>query len=456
MSIAPISYVNNDCKIFVGDLHENVSNQFLYEKFCEIGPIKYVYIFQTKNAEGFISAVVCFDSATYAQMALETMNGDLMCGFPIRIMMYKPNDNRRNSSSGNVFIKNIDKTVQAKSLYKKYEIFGKILSCKIAVDKDGITESSQEAIEQTNNQLFQSKVLYVAQFQNKLQRPMPNIKTPESGNLYVKNIALSINDEQFTALFANFGTIISVKLMRKTKHDQKHQGFGFVCFADKTHAENAIAKMKNCYVAKNKLYVNFAQTKEVRKMKIAAKYNAKVKQQHLAEIQHRSSCNSQQYLMSRLNASTVCCAPPMNANFPMNMHFGQVSQQLGQGIPASFHMNQPSYIGAQSCGQCSLQSQINGGLVTPVAACCSQQLLNEPVGVYSNQQIFAATCNEAGLSAGIAQFLPLQQQMQQMQQTSLQTSQVAQSPIADVSIDNQKIASEQETHSTSIDVINNE
>ena len=95
----------------------------------------------------------------------------------------------------------------------------------------------------------------------------------DNNNLYVKNLAVSIDYERLKQEFSVFGTILSARIMRDEANNSR--GFGFVCFSQADEATKALAGMSGKILAGKSIYVALAQRKEVRQNQLNAAHAAR-------------------------------------------------------------------------------------------------------------------------------------------------------------------------------------
>lgn len=261
--------------LYVGDLHPDVTEALLYEKFTSAGPVLSLRLCRdsrTKQSLGY--GYVNFNQLADAERALDTMNFDLLKGKPIRIMWCQRDPSLRKSGIGNVFIKNLDKNIDNKAMYDTFSAFGNILSCKVALDDNGISkgygfvhfeneESANKAIEKVNGMLLNGKKVYVGKFIPKIEREKTiGEKARLYSNIFIKNFGNHFNDELLYTTFAKFGKITSSVVMKNK--DGSSKGFGFVAYEEPLAAEQAVKEMNNREINGCLLYVGRAQKKTER------------------------------------------------------------------------------------------------------------------------------------------------------------------------------------------------
>ncbi|KAH8355004.1 hypothetical protein KR093_003751 [Drosophila rubida] len=278
--------------LYVGDLHQDITEASLFDKFSTAGPVLSIRVCRdviTRRSLGY--AYVNFQQPADAERALDTMNFDLVRNKPIRIMWSQRDPSLRRSGVGNVFIKNLDKTIDNKAIYDTFSAFGNILSCKVATDEKSNSkgygfvhfeteEAANTSIDKVNGMLLNGKKVYVGKFIPRKEREKElGEKAKLFTNVYVKNFTEEFDDEKLKEFFEPYGTITSYKVM--SKEDGKSKGFGFVAYETTEAAEAAVQALNGKEMGEGKsLYVARAQKKAERQQELKRKFEELKKKRH--------------------------------------------------------------------------------------------------------------------------------------------------------------------------------
>ncbi|KAK2366705.1 polyadenylate-binding protein [Trifolium repens] len=270
-----------NASLYVGDLEKNVNEAQLYDLFGQIGQVVSIRVCrdQTKlSSLGY--AYVNFSSANDANTAMEHLNFTPLNGKPIRIMFSHRDPSIRKSGFANVFIKNLDTSIDNKALHDTFASFGTVLSCKIALDCNGQSRrygfvqfdndvSAQNAIEKLNGMLINEKKVYVGLFIRHQERSGNG--SAKFTNVYVKNFSETYTDEDLKKLFDTFGVITSAVVMKDDNGNSKC--FGFVNFQSSDSAAAAVERLNGTSTNEDKiLFVGRAQRKTERVAELKAKF----------------------------------------------------------------------------------------------------------------------------------------------------------------------------------------
>ncbi|BFZ21618.1 hypothetical protein BsWGS_24657 [Bradybaena similaris] len=280
--------------LYVGDLHPDVTEAMLFEKFSTCGPVLSIRVCRdmiTRRSLGY--AYVNFQQPHDAERAMDTMNFDTIKGRPIRIMWSQRDPSLRKSGVGNVFIKNLDKSIDNKALYDTFSAFGNILSCKIACDEHGskgygfvhfeTEEAARQSIEKVNGMLLNGKKVYVGRFIPRKERIMlMGDKHRKFNNVYIKNFGDELDDDNLKEMFEQYGKIISAKVMYDGSG--KSRGFGFVSFEEPEAAERAVTMLNGSDLGGKQLYCGRAQKKAERQAELKEKFE-KIKLERINRYQ---------------------------------------------------------------------------------------------------------------------------------------------------------------------------
>ena len=285
-SAAPSTAQPHSASLYVGELDPAVTEAMLFELFSTIGQVASIRVCRdavTRRSLGY--AYVNYNNTADGERALEELNYTVIKGRPCRIMWSQRDPALRKTGQGNVFIKNLDSAIDNKALHDTFTQFGNILSCKVAQDEFGTSkgygfvhyetaEAATSAIKSVNGMLLNEKKVFVGHHiakrdrQSKFEEMKANFT-----NIYVKNIAPDVTDEEFSQLFEKYGDISSASITRD-QDTGKSRGFGFVNFIDHENASIAVEELNDRDFHGQALYVGRAQKKHEREEELRKQYEA--------------------------------------------------------------------------------------------------------------------------------------------------------------------------------------
>lgn len=202
---------------------------------------------------------------------------------PIRIMWSQRDPSLRKSGQGNIFIKNLDPSIDNKALHDTFTAFGNILSCKVAMDGNDskgygfvhyeTQEAAEQAIKHVNGMLLNDRKVYVGFHVPKRER-LANLSEQKSKftNVFIKNLDEGVDEEELRGLFEPYGTITSLIVQKDS--EGKSKGFGFVNYESHEAAAKAVDELHDKEINGKKMFVSRAQKKAEREDELKRQYQA--------------------------------------------------------------------------------------------------------------------------------------------------------------------------------------
>jgi polyadenylate-binding protein len=280
--------------LYVGDLDPAVTEAILFEAFNTIGPVASIRVCRdtvTRRSLGY--GYVNYLNIQDAERALETLNFALIRNHPVRIMWSNRDPALRRAGTGNIFIKNLDPSIDHKALYDTFSSFGNILSCKVAMDRDlsrgygfvhyETMDQAEEAIKAVNGMLLNDRQVYVGLHIPRKERES-KIEEQKSRftNIYVKNLDVAVTEQELLEMFSKFGTITSCRLAVDEQGGSKE--FGFINYESHDAAAKAVEEMNETEVNGKPLFVGRAQKKAEREEELRRQYE-KIREEKLSKYQ---------------------------------------------------------------------------------------------------------------------------------------------------------------------------
>lgn len=285
------SYAN--ASLYVGDLNSDVTETQLFDIFKQAGPVASIRVCRdavTRRSLGY--AYVNYHSVEDAERALDLLNYKEIKGRPCRIMWSQRDPQLRRNHNGNIFIKNLHKGIDNKSLYDTFASFGNILSCKVATDEHGNSkgygfihydtqDAADKACSLVNGKLLNGKKCFVGPFVPKKNRSQEESDSKWT-NIYVKYLDTSFSDEKIKEMFEKYGSVTSAVVMRDDKGESK--GFGFINYDKNDDAQKAIDDLNGKEMDGKQLYVGRAQKKSEREKELKEMF-LKIQRERMSKYQ---------------------------------------------------------------------------------------------------------------------------------------------------------------------------
>lgn len=286
--------------IFVKNLPKDIDSKVLQDVFSRFGNILSCYV-STRTDENSRESVsngfgfVHFEDPAAAEAAIAGLNNKYLNDHLLSVAPFKSKSERPSRSKDetftNVYIKNLATSTDDEGLKKIFEAYGEIQNAAIMRDSEGKSkgfgfvnfvkhEDAKRAVDDLNgknagDEEDKEKTYFVSRAQSKDERSkllkqeaQTRTTQKQETNLYVRHFPDDCDEAKLREMFAEFGEIKSVRVMRDQKK-KTSRGFGFVCFSNAEDASNAISAMHGKMLSNQKpLFVTLHQPKAERKNQI--------------------------------------------------------------------------------------------------------------------------------------------------------------------------------------------
>ncbi|KAF5816929.1 putative RNA recognition motif domain, nucleotide-binding alpha-beta plait domain superfamily [Helianthus annuus] len=272
----PVTRRTGIANLFVKNLNPFITDVKLEEVFGKFGMILSCKVAKDVHGKSKGFGFVQFDSEESSNNALQTLDGSVLVDKIISVAKFMRKSERKEPEFTNVYVKNLESDFTENQLKDKFSEYGNVTSVVIMKDADGGSrgfgfvnfespDSAKKAIEALNGAIIGSKELFVGKAMKKAEREGFLKRSHQKDkinalNLFVRNLALSVDEKCLEETFGAFGKVILTKVVRHETGISK--GFGFVCFANAEDAKRSCDSLNGKLYHGKHMNVSVAMSKE--------------------------------------------------------------------------------------------------------------------------------------------------------------------------------------------------
>ncbi|PRT54740.1 Polyadenylate-binding protein, cytoplasmic and nuclear [Wickerhamiella sorbophila] len=300
--------------IFIKNLAPDVVAPELYQEFAPYGEILACRIVLSDYGQSRGMAYVTYSSKEAALKAIDAVNGETLHNrklyvgpnLPRHERLHRYDDSKEEFT--NIFVTGVASSVPEHDFYESFAKIGAVDAYSMPLDQFGQPrgfgfvnykhhKDAVRAIEELDGKLvIGGRTLGVTRAQQKPSadqnssnnahanqhpgsdsHPQPSSAgsskddAAASCNLYIRHIDRIVTDSVLESAFADYGPVVSAKIMRDERGGSR--GYGFVCFENPESAQAAIKGMNGTVVWGQALYVALAQRRDRGPRRMRGPYN---------------------------------------------------------------------------------------------------------------------------------------------------------------------------------------
>jgi len=258
----------NPRTLYVGNLSDNVSEEFLLTLFGQIGPCKSCKIICEPGNDPY--AFLELNDANSAAAALAAFNKRMVLGKEMKVnWAASPSTAPKQDTSKHfhVFVGDLSSDIESQQLRDAFCVYGEISDCKIIRDPATMKskgygfvsfvnkQDAESAINGMNNQWLGSRPIRTNWATRKPPAPVVKENTkplvyeevfgqssPTNCTVYCGGVTTNLSEELMRKSFTQYGTIQEVRVF-------KDKGYAFIRFSTKEAATQAICAVHGTVVA---------------------------------------------------------------------------------------------------------------------------------------------------------------------------------------------------------------